>query len=424
MGFFCSEAFNKKLRILFLAMICIAFFQEEVFAAYDGKFQAVEDTLIARMFNKRNSIWNNTQASSFSFKSNSIEEKVNAFQYPSEVVLDKEVLLTSKPVNSRAEKSKKELKMVSFDLGDFSLNYKGVLGNLITSNSNKVKTKLKNPIFELASTDDLIGLKLDTDGNIVLTESGINAPGKYIIEVIAIDSGNPDNKEVHLISVDLVEYEVDLSVNISYGWEELFEGDEFEYFITVKNEGFNDAEEVIVFNDLPGKIEYYSSSIESASENYPVFTQIQGDKIIWSTPKLPIDGSLLIKVSGKINSMETNVPRKLENRVGVLSDGIEVSPHNNFVAKKEEILPFFIPNLINPNGDGKNEVFEIKGLDRFVQNHLIIFNNFSDIVFEESDYESNWSAQGLDGGLYYYVLTGIDHNNKTIESKGWLQVIK
>lgn len=63
-----------------------------------------------------------------------------------------------------------------------------------------------------------------------------------------------------------------------------------------------------------------------------------------------------------------------------------------------------IPNVFTPNGDGINDYFEIKKLENFISNDLVIFNRWGKKVYEASNYQNNWDGDRLDDGVYYYVL--------------------
>ncbi|WP_158642648.1 Ig-like domain-containing protein, partial [Chitinophaga japonensis] len=63
-----------------------------------------------------------------------------------------------------------------------------------------------------------------------------------------------------------------------------------------------------------------------------------------------------------------------------------------------------IPTLFTPNGDGKNDVFEIRGLDRYPENELIVINRWGNEVFRQQHYQNNWKGDGLNEGTYYYLL--------------------
>ncbi|MBB6237054.1 gliding motility-associated-like protein [Pedobacter sp. AK013] len=64
----------------------------------------------------------------------------------------------------------------------------------------------------------------------------------------------------------------------------------------------------------------------------------------------------------------------------------------------------FIPNLYTPNGDGTNDTFEIRGLELFEENDLIIVNRWGNEVYKATGYQNNWTGEGLNEGTYFYVL--------------------
>lgn len=65
----------------------------------------------------------------------------------------------------------------------------------------------------------------------------------------------------------------------------------------------------------------------------------------------------------------------------------------------------FIPNLFTPNGDGNNDVFEIRGLDLFYANNLVIVNRWGNEVYKSNNYQNNWTGEGLNEGTYFYKLS-------------------
>lgn len=71
------------------------------------------------------------------------------------------------------------------------------------------------------------------------------------------------------------------------------------------------------------------------------------------------------------------------------------------------------PNVITPNGDGKNEVFTVKGLP---ENTIFsVFDREGRLVYEADNYGNNW--QGLDKtgkplakDTYWFVLSNPGFN--------------
>jgi gliding motility-associated-like protein len=81
----------------------------------------------------------------------------------------------------------------------------------------------------------------------------------------------------------------------------------------------------------------------------------------------------------------------------------------------------FIPNIITPDGDTKNEFFFIPKLDLYPENYLNIFNRWGKSVYERVNYKNDWNAYGLPNGIYYYTLFLPKRNSSF---KGWVQVVK
>ena len=72
----------------------------------------------------------------------------------------------------------------------------------------------------------------------------------------------------------------------------------------------------------------------------------------------------------------------------------------------------FVPNIFTPNGDGKNDYFEITGGDTPCNNsnRLMIFNRWGGKVFEVKGNELKWDGAkngvNLANGVYFYILEG------------------
>ncbi len=72
-----------------------------------------------------------------------------------------------------------------------------------------------------------------------------------------------------------------------------------------------------------------------------------------------------------------------------------------------------IPELITPNGDGKNETFEIKGLERYPNTEIEIYNRWGNLVYSKKNYDNSWDGTSNFGGqqrgklpvgTYYVIL--------------------
>ncbi|MBL7910281.1 MAG: gliding motility-associated C-terminal domain-containing protein [Bacteroidia bacterium] len=103
------------------------------------------------------------------------------------------------------------------------------------------------------------------------------------------------------------------------------------------------------------------------------------------------------------------------------SDG---DPTNNDSATVINFNPIdlFIPDGFTPDGDGKNDVFFIKGLNgRPVK--LTVFNRWGNKIYENGEYDNVWNAypnvsntlgnNKVPQGTYYYIIEFIDGDKET-----------
>ncbi|MCU0418000.1 MAG: gliding motility-associated C-terminal domain-containing protein, partial [Cytophagaceae bacterium] len=80
---------------------------------------------------------------------------------------------------------------------------------------------------------------------------------------------------------------------------------------------------------------------------------------------------------------------------------------------------FLFPNLITPNGDGKNDVLQIKPID-LESGHLQVYSSWGDLVYESGNYKHNWNADSISEGIYYYRY----RSENDCDLKGWIQIIR
>lgn len=68
----------------------------------------------------------------------------------------------------------------------------------------------------------------------------------------------------------------------------------------------------------------------------------------------------------------------------------------------------FIPNAITPNGDGVNEVWNIRNLELYPNNHITILNRWGDVIMDAAPYAAAWDGTykgvSVPDGTYYYLI--------------------
>jgi PKD repeat protein len=98
-------------------------------------------------------------------------------------------------------------------------------------------------------------------------------------------------------------------------------------------------------------------------------------------------------------------------------NGCDTSITHNVVVKT---LNLFIPNVITPNGDNKNDQLFIKELvgestyqdidlqEVYLSNEFVVYDRWGKKVYSQTNYKSgDWDGGNLSDGVYYYVFKGV-----------------
>jgi len=80
--------------------------------------------------------------------------------------------------------------------------------------------------------------------------------------------------------------------------------------------------------------------------------------------------------------------------------------------KQPDLNDLIVYNGISPNGDGNNDSWKIKGIEKYPENTVNIFNRWGDKVREFANYNNttriwngtNEQGEPLPNGTYYYIL--------------------
>jgi uncharacterized repeat protein (TIGR01451 family)/gliding motility-associated-like protein len=310
------------------------------------------------------------------------------------------------------------------DMGEYPVDFGGILGNLLTNDllDNK-PVNFTDVNFEFTELDGILGLLIEENGELSLIP-GLNEPGEYRLKYTLREALNPNNSDEASVVFKLLENDVDLKVTKTSNGIEIFEGDEFEYEIKVTNIGGTDAKNVTIVDDLPNGLSYIRTTIAESNPGVEVDMTVNGSKISYTILSFPAGSSLLLKIKVRAEEFDSDKPLQITNVVRVSADEEDTNMDDNSDSDINQIIPFFIPTVITPNGDGLNDRFEILGLGKFESNDIVIFNRNGDHVFERKNYQNDWSAEGLVAGTYFFVMKSIDRQGKLHEFQGWIQVIK
>jgi gliding motility-associated-like protein len=87
----------------------------------------------------------------------------------------------------------------------------------------------------------------------------------------------------------------------------------------------------------------------------------------------------------------------------------------------------FVPTTFTPNGDGKNDVFRVRG-ERVQVDEMKIFNQWGTLVWQSDATMAQWdgtaSGQTVTNGTYFYRIRITEFNGKNTELTGTVTVIK
>jgi len=94
--------------------------------------------------------------------------------------------------------------------------------------------------------------------------------------------------------------------------------------------------------------------------------------------------------------------------------------------KQPNLNDLYAYNGLSPNGDGKNDVWKVKGIEKYPDNTVLIFNRWGDKLREFAGYNNttkswdgkNDSGKSLPDGTYYYILDVKDVG----VLKGWIYI--
>lgn len=79
---------------------------------------------------------------------------------------------------------------------------------------------------------------------------------------------------------------------------------------------------------------------------------------------------------------------------------ISVSPNLDLIT---------IPNLMTPNGDGYNDIWNIKNIETYEESEVTIFDAYGQLIYQNSPYLNDWDATNGNGdvipdGTYFYIV--------------------
>jgi gliding motility-associated-like protein len=149
-----------------------------------------------------------------------------------------------------------------------------------------------------------------------------------------------------------------------------------------------------------------AQSVTSTSINTTGYTYAQGDMILdWSVGEMALVETMIAQ-----NGIITN---------GMLQPLVPI----HFTTIGDVVTA---SNILTSNGDGKNDVWVIKDLDRYPENELTVFDRAGRVVYQKVNYKNDWagdiSGLPLSQDTYYYILK-LKKDGQTSIKKGFITIL-
>jgi len=174
------------------------------------------------------------------------------------------------------------------------------------------------------------------------------------------------------------------------------------YYVVVDNGtgcAMNDTI-VLTSNPLPGadagpdKAVYIGNSV--AIGGSPTTNSV-GSTVVW-TPSIYLDNSLSSNPISTPQATTVYVVRVTSTQGCVSTDSVTVTLQPTIE----------IPSGVTPNGDGKNDIWTLKGIELFPNCVVELYNRWGEVIFESKGYSVKWDGtykgKMLPVGTYYYII--------------------
>lgn len=112
-----------------------------------------------------------------------------------------------------------------------------------------------------------------------------------------------------------------------------------------------------------------------------------------------------------------------------VSNGCDNQTFSYIIVEKDCRCKISFPNVFTPNGDGINEVFEIKGRSDISKFDLKIYNRWGKLVYHTDKIDNYWNGDINGGasstGVYYWIINMMCVDGMSIienSYKGWVTI--
>ncbi|BAV08693.1 conserved repeat domain-containing protein/gliding motility-associated C-terminal domain-containing protein [Filimonas lacunae] len=256
---------------------------------------------------------------------------------------------------------------------------------------------------------------VNADGTVTYTPNDGYEGDDSFTYTVKDSNGNESN--VATVTITVTKRKVDLAIvkRIITDKADIAVGREVSFELLVTNKSTKKASDVEVIDILAANLggNDVRLSTSTGSAVYDNTTK----RITWTIGSMEGGATATLVITAKVIS-----GGDVENTAVVSGSDEDPDLTNNTSSVSTNSSPedLFIPNVITPNGDGKNDKFVILGLTSYPGSPIMIYNRWGNMVYQSSDYKNDWTGKGLNDGTYYYILTVNKPSGKRVY-KGWIQ---
>ncbi|ARN78998.1 hypothetical protein BST97_13925 [Nonlabens spongiae] len=191
------------------------------------------------------------------------------------------------------------------------------------------------------------------------------------------------------------------------------------FTIEVQNLQTAGATGVTVQENLPSGYTYVSHSTDVG-----IYDSLSG---VWQVGDLAAGATTSMQIT-----VSLNIPGEFINVVTVdsISTFTDIDLENNTAEAFARPDCIVVPEGFTPNGDGRNDTFEIRCINLYPESELVIVNRYGSTVYKATNYQNDWdgtptqgllhdSDKALPTGTYYWKLDLKDGSQARV---GWLYI--
>lgn len=166
-------------------------------------------------------------------------------------------------------------------------------------------------------------------------------------------------------------------------------------------------------------------------ENIIAIAEINGEAIVtWDEPVFTVAcGTLTVEQSHEPGSSFGVGTTEV---LYAASDGLGNSAQCSFtVTVQPGSFEIEIPKLVTPNGDGINDIWEIKNLQRSPANSVTVFDRWGSVIYQATGYNNDsvvWAGQNKSNslvptGTYFYIIEATTGSEK-FRWEGFVELVQ